>query len=79
MASLPFVIVMLVACYALWSELRTDPLIVRRQVAVEMMRDAVVHGVEQHGDHFQLSVDAIDPEVAEHREPLGDEDEARRS
>jgi choline/carnitine/betaine transport len=78
-ASLPFVIVMLLACYALWSELRTDPLIVRRQVAVEMMRDAVVNGVEQHGDHFQLSVDPIDPEDAEIREPLGDEDEARRS
>ncbi|WP_445443763.1 BCCT family transporter [Clavibacter sp. km1a] len=78
-ASLPFVIVMLVACYALWKELRTDPLIVRRQVAVEMMRDAVVNGVEQHGDHFQLSVDPIDPEDAEIREPLGDEDEARRS
>jgi choline/carnitine/betaine transport len=78
-ASLPFVIVMLVACYALWSELRTDPLIVRRQVAVEMMRDAVVNGVEQHGDHFQLSLDPIDPEEAAVREPLGDEDEARRS
>lgn len=78
-ASLPFVIVMLLACYALWSELRTDPLIVRRQVAVEMMRDAVVNGVEQHGDHFQLSVDPVEPEVAELREPLGDEDEARRS
>jgi choline/carnitine/betaine transport len=78
-ASLPFVIVMLAICYALWKELRTDPLIVRRQVAVEMMRDAVVHGVEQHGDHFQLAVDAVDPEVAAVREPLGDEDEARRS
>ncbi len=78
-ASLPFVIVMLVACYALWKELRTDPLIVRRQVAVEMMRDAVVNGVEQHGDHFQLSVDPVEPDEAEVREPLGDEDEARRS
>ncbi|MGJ1748950.1 BCCT family transporter [Clavibacter sepedonicus] len=78
-ASLPFVIVMLVACYALWKELRTDPLIVRRQVAVEMMRDAVVNGVEQHGDRFQLSVDPVEPEDAEIREPLGDEDEARRS
>jgi choline/carnitine/betaine transport len=78
-ASLPFVLVMLVACYALWSELRTDPLIVRRQVAVEMMRDAVVNGVEQHGDHFQLAVDPVDPEEAAVREPLGDEDEARRS
>ncbi len=78
-ASLPFVIVMLVAGYALWKELRTDPLIVRRQVAVEMMRDAVVNGVEQHGDHFQLSVDPVEPDEAEVREPLGDEDEARRS
>jgi choline/carnitine/betaine transport len=78
-ASLPFVIVMLVICYALWKELRTDPLIVRRQVAVEMMRDAVVHGVEQHGDHFQLSVDAVEPDEAAVRPPLGDEDEARRS
>ena len=56
-ASLPFVVVMLLICVALWKDLRTDPLIVRRQVGIGMVEDAVVQGVEQHGDHFQLSVD----------------------
>ena len=56
-ASLPFVVVMLLICFALWKDLRSDPLIVRRQVAIGMVEDAVVQGVEAHGDHFQLSVD----------------------
>ncbi|MEP7763227.1 BCCT family transporter [Sanguibacter sp. 26GB23] len=56
-ASLPFVLVMLLITFALWKDLRTDPLIVRREVAIDMVRDAVVQGVEQHGDNFRLSVD----------------------
>ncbi|WP_150308782.1 BCCT family transporter [Planctomonas psychrotolerans] len=55
-ASLPFVVIMLLIAFALWKELRTDPLIVRGEVAVSMMRDAVVQGVEQHGDDFELTV-----------------------
>ena len=56
-ASLPFVIVMLLIALALWKDLRTDPMIVRQEVGIGMVRDAVVHGVEQHGDNFRLSVD----------------------
>ncbi len=60
-ASLPFVLIMLLIAFALYKDLRTDPLIARRQAAVEMVQDAVVQGVEQHGDNFQLSVDARPP------------------
>ena len=55
-ASLPFVVIMLLIAFGLWKDLRNDPLIARRQAAVDMVQDAVVHGVEQHGDDFQLSV-----------------------
>jgi choline/carnitine/betaine transport len=68
-ASLPFVIIMLLIAFALWKDLRGDPLIARRQAAVAMVQDAVVQGVQQHGDNFQLSVDARpeEPDIAEAR------------
>ncbi len=56
-ASLPFVIVMLLICVALLKDLRSDPKMIRRQVAIGMIEDAVVSGAERHGDQFQLSVD----------------------
>jgi choline/carnitine/betaine transport len=56
-ASLPFVVVMLLICVALVKDLTSDPLIIRRQVGMGMVEDAVVSGVEQHGDQFQLAVD----------------------
>jgi choline-glycine betaine transporter len=66
-ASLPFVVIMLLIAFALWKDLRNDPMIARRQAAVEMVQDAVVQGVEQHGDNFQLAVDhrPADPDVAD--------------
>ena len=66
-ASLPFVIVMLLICVALLKDLRSDPLIIRRQVGIGMVEDAVVSGVEQHGDQFQLAVDPAAPETTPRR------------
>ncbi len=68
-ASLPFVLVMLLIALALWKDLRADPLIVRRELAIDLVRDAVVHGVSQHGDNFRLSVDHAPEEPAKDVEP----------
>ncbi|MGV0815962.1 BCCT family transporter [Mycolicibacterium boenickei] len=56
-AALPFVVVMVGLAVALVRDLRNDPLVVRRQYAVEAVNDAVVAGVTQHGDDFVISVE----------------------
>jgi len=43
-------------------DLRNDPLVVRRQYAVEAVNDAVVAGVTQHGDDFVIAVEK-DPQA----------------
>lgn len=61
-AALPFVIVMIGLAVSLVKDLQNDPLMVRRQYAVEAVEAAVVSGVTQHGDDFVLSVEK-DPEA----------------
>lgn len=61
-AALPFVVVMIGLAVALVRDLQQDPLVVRRQYAVEAVEQAVVAGVIQHGDDFVLSVQR-DPEA----------------
>ncbi|MGV0741638.1 BCCT family transporter [Mycolicibacterium sp. XJ870] len=56
-AALPFVVVMVGLAVALVRDLRTDPMVVRRQYAVEAVNDAVVAGVTQHGDDFVIAVE----------------------
>ncbi|MDH6196746.1 choline/carnitine/betaine transport [Mycobacterium frederiksbergense] len=56
-AALPFVVVMVGLAVSLVRDLRHDPLVVRRQYAVEAVNDAVVAGVTQHGDDFVISVE----------------------
>ena len=54
-AALPFVIVMLLLCFALTKDLRRDPLSLRRRLATSVVERAIRTGVEQHGgDHFDL-------------------------
>ncbi|SFC30320.1 choline/carnitine/betaine transport [Nocardioides terrae] len=61
-AALPFVVVMVGLAIALVKDLRSDPLIVRRQYAREAVAQAVVTGVTEHGDDFVLSVESAEPE-----------------
>jgi choline-glycine betaine transporter len=61
-AALPFVLVMIGLAVALVRDLRQDPLVVRRQYAVEAVENAVVVGVTEHGDDFVLAVEK-DPEA----------------
>ncbi|WP_396020794.1 BCCT family transporter [Arthrobacter sp. ISL-28] len=54
-AALPFVIVMLLLCFALAKDLRRDPLALRRRLATNVMERAIRTGVEQHGGvQFEL-------------------------
>ncbi|MEE2570629.1 BCCT family transporter [Pseudarthrobacter sp. J64] len=48
-AALPFVLVMLVLCFALVKDLRRDPLSLRRRLADSVVERAIRSGVEEHG------------------------------
>ena len=48
-AALPFIIVMLLLCFALAKDLRRDPLSLRRRLATSVVERAIKTGVEQHG------------------------------
>ena len=56
-AALPFALVMVGLAWALVRDLQSDPLIVRRQYAVQAVENAVVEGVTRHGDDFTLTVE----------------------
>ena len=56
-AALPFLIVMVGLAISLVKDLGADPLIVRRQIAVAAIDQAVVAGVTEHGDDFALMVE----------------------
>ncbi|WP_066903477.1 BCCT family transporter [Mycolicibacterium houstonense] len=66
-AALPFVMVMVGLAVALVRDLRNDPLVVRRQYAVEAVNDAVVAGVTQHGDDFVIAVEK-DPQADDRKD-----------
>ncbi|WP_239460021.1 BCCT family transporter [Nocardioides daejeonensis] len=74
-AAVPFVFVMVGLCVALVKDLAHDPLVVRRQYAVEAVHQAVVTGVTEHGDDFMLSVER-DESVEEPEETSADDPEA---
>jgi choline-glycine betaine transporter len=48
-AALPFVLVMLLLCFALVKDLRRDPLSLRRRLADSVVERAIRAGVDQHG------------------------------
>ena len=66
-AALPFVVVMAGLAVALVKDLRSDPLIVRREYGREVVQQAVIAGVTEHGDDFVLAVEPAEP--AERSEP----------
>jgi choline/carnitine/betaine transport len=56
-AALPFALVMVGLAVALAKDVRTDPMVLRRTVAVEAVEQAVVEGITRHGDDFVLVVE----------------------
>ncbi|ULN49407.1 BCCT family transporter [Mycolicibacterium goodii] len=70
-AALPFVLVMVGLAVSLVRDLRRDPMVVRRQYAVEAVNSAVVAGVTQHGDDFVIAVEK-DPQAGDGGHAGGD-------
>jgi choline/carnitine/betaine transport len=60
-AALPFVIIMIGLAAALSKDLTLDPMVVRRRYAFAAVEQAVVAGVTEHGDDFQLTVEQTAP------------------
>lgn len=60
-AALPFVVVMIGLAIALTKDLSQDPVVVRRAYAYAAVEQAVVAGVTEHGDDFQLTVEQTAP------------------
>ncbi|MFY0406719.1 BCCT family transporter [Solicola sp. PLA-1-18] len=61
-ASLPFVLVMLLLCLALYKDLQTDPMILRGRIGEQLVEGAVVHGVTHHEDDEFVLVTEVDSE-----------------
>ncbi|CAB4965096.1 unannotated protein [freshwater metagenome] len=64
-AALPFVLIMIGLAVALVKDLAQDPLVVRRQYAIEAVEAAVITGVTEHGDDFVLSVEKAEVDKVE--------------
>ncbi|WP_091929584.1 BCCT family transporter [Blastococcus sp. DSM 46786] len=58
--AVPFAVVIAVLMVSLAKDLRSDPAMVRRTVALEAVRQAVVDGLTRHGDDFVLAVEHVD-------------------
>lgn len=56
-ASLPFLLVMVLLCVSLYRDLRCDPMILREDLGQSLVEDAVMVGVDRHGDDFALVVE----------------------
>ena len=60
LSALPFCIVLLVMMVAFIKDLRSDPMFIRRKYARTAVENAVLRGIEEHGDNFELSIEHAD-------------------
>lgn len=56
LSALPFSVVLLVMMVAFVIDLRADPMFIRRTYAQAAVANAVIRGLEEHGDDFELTV-----------------------
>ncbi len=54
--ALPFVIVMVLLCLALYRDLRRDPMMLRHLRGTELIEKAVLYGAVKHGEEFYIVV-----------------------
>lgn len=57
LAALPFSVVLLVMMVAFIKDLHSDPMFIRRAYARTAVENAIVRGIEEHGDDFEISVE----------------------
>ncbi|WP_426326059.1 BCCT family transporter [Microbacterium sp. E-13] len=75
-SAVPFVIVMLLLCVALWKDLARDPLVIRTDLAQHLLAESVAQGVETHaGVPFTLNTIEI-PVVASPAVASGEDNSA---
>lgn len=55
----PFVMIMVLLCFALGKDLRRDPMMLRDRKGAEIIEQAVDYATERHGDAFYLRVRAF--------------------
>ncbi|MCW4465950.1 BCCT family transporter [Glutamicibacter sp. MNS18] len=59
-SALPFVVVMLLLCAAIWKDLSRDPVVLQGRIAQGVLEQAVAQGVERHeGGNFGLMTQEI--------------------
>ncbi|MGW5384856.1 BCCT family transporter [Nocardia sp. NPDC003963] len=58
--SLPFMIVMVMMCVSLYRDVRSDPIIVRANLGVELVEGAVLQGAVKHDGDFELVTSPIE-------------------
>ena len=81
-SSLPFVIVMLLLCVALWKDLSRDPLMIKNRLAQHVLADSVETAIDRHdGSPFELrtveTLVEVSPDDAEKLEAEKERREAR--
>ena len=54
--ALPFAIVLILLCFALYKDVRSDPIMRRQHKGAEVLEDAVVTGVKRHKGDFELQI-----------------------
>ncbi|MEU5990686.1 BCCT family transporter [Spirillospora sp. NPDC047418] len=59
--ALPFTIVLILLCFALYKDLRNDPMMRRETKGAEVLEDAVVTGVRRHQGDFELQIKPTAP------------------
>ncbi|EFV15009.1 BCCT family transporter [Segniliparus rugosus] len=63
--ALPFAVVMVFLCVALYRDVRVDPVILRENHCSALVEEAVVNGLERHDGGFQLVTEEIVEEAEE--------------
>ncbi|GAA2002011.1 BCCT family transporter [Brevibacterium samyangense] len=80
-SALPFVVVMLVLCVALWRDLSRDPFVLRRELAREVLVDSVNTALEKHEGVFTLdtsTIERVEPVETEETVALAKDVEERK-
>ena len=58
-SALPFVIVMLLLCVAIWKDLSQDPLILQGRLATILLEESVATAVDEHGQPFEIATNIV--------------------
>ncbi|QCU78312.1 BCCT family transporter [Citricoccus sp. SGAir0253] len=66
-SALPFVLVMMLLCVAIWRDLSRDPLVLKTRIARQVLEESVAEAVEKHPtSSFGLVTQPVEEPAAEH-------------